>query len=65
MSGKKKNGRNDPCTCGSGVKYKKCCFMKPVQGCVRYYPRRSRGDKRGLFALLALGAAMGTSRLYD
>jgi uncharacterized protein YecA (UPF0149 family) len=18
-------GRNDPCTCGSGVKYKKCC----------------------------------------
>ncbi len=19
-------GRNDPCPCGSGVKYKKCCF---------------------------------------
>lgn len=22
---KKKIGRNDPCSCGSGVKYKKCC----------------------------------------
>jgi preprotein translocase subunit SecA len=21
----KKIGRNDPCTCGSGKKYKKCC----------------------------------------
>lgn len=23
-----KVGRNDPCPCGSGKKYKKCCFMK-------------------------------------
>ncbi len=23
-------GRNDPCTCGSGLKYKKCCADKPV-----------------------------------
>ena len=22
---KKKPGRNDPCPCGSGLKYKKCC----------------------------------------
>ncbi len=22
-------GRNDPCPCGSGQKYKKCCMMKP------------------------------------
>ena len=21
-------GRNDPCFCGSGVKYKKCCWKK-------------------------------------
>lgn len=21
-------GRNDPCHCGSGKKYKKCCFPK-------------------------------------
>ncbi len=24
---KKKMGRNDPCPCGSGKKYKKCCGM--------------------------------------
>lgn len=24
-----KTGRNDPCLCGSGKKYKKCCFGKP------------------------------------
>ncbi|MBN2570249.1 MAG: SEC-C domain-containing protein, partial [Deltaproteobacteria bacterium] len=23
--GKIKIGRNDPCPCGSGLKYKKCC----------------------------------------
>lgn len=22
----KKPNRNDPCYCGSGIKYKKCCF---------------------------------------
>ena len=25
-----KIGRNDPCSCGSGKKYKKCCLDKPV-----------------------------------
>ena len=25
-----KVGRNDPCPCGSGKKYKKCCIDKPV-----------------------------------
>ena len=24
----KKVGRNDPCPCGSGKKYKKCCLAK-------------------------------------
>jgi preprotein translocase subunit SecA len=23
-----KIGRNDPCYCGSGKKYKKCCYLK-------------------------------------
>ena len=23
-------GRNDPCPCGSGRKYKKCCLEAPV-----------------------------------
>lgn len=25
-------GRNDPCSCGSGRKFKKCCLLKPPQG---------------------------------
>lgn len=28
----KKIGRNDPCPCGSGKKYKKCCGLNPSQG---------------------------------
>jgi preprotein translocase subunit SecA len=27
----KKVGRNDPCPCGSGKKYKKCCLLKESQ----------------------------------
>ena len=27
VSAQKKVGRNDPCPCGSGKKYKKCCGM--------------------------------------
>jgi preprotein translocase subunit SecA len=27
-----KVGRNDPCPCGSGKKYKKCCLIKDTQG---------------------------------
>ena len=26
-----KTGRNDPCPCGSGIKYKKCCLGKDLQ----------------------------------
>ncbi|MFE4709498.1 YecA family protein [Paenibacillus sp. NPDC056722] len=29
MSTAKKIERNDPCSCGSGIKYKKCCLNKP------------------------------------
>lgn len=28
---KKKTARNDPCPCGSGIKYKKCCLHKEEQ----------------------------------
>ena len=28
---KQKVGRNDPCPCGSGKKYKKCCGLKEEQ----------------------------------
>ena len=28
MRNEKRVGRNDPCPCGSGKKYKRCCFPK-------------------------------------
>ena len=28
LVGAPKIGRNDPCSCGSGKKYKKCCVLK-------------------------------------
>jgi uncharacterized protein YecA (UPF0149 family) len=28
LKDKMKIGRNDPCPCGSGKKYKKCCLLK-------------------------------------
>lgn len=27
-----KAGRNDPCPCGSGKKYKQCCLLKKAPG---------------------------------
>lgn len=32
----KKIGRNDPCPCGSGLKYKKCCLHKETQTPIDY-----------------------------
>lgn len=31
-------GRNQPCPCGSGKKYKKCCMLKPQEG------KKTKGD---------------------
>lgn len=35
-----KLGRNDPCPCGSGKKYKKCCLDKQAQPSQALYYRR-------------------------
>lgn len=32
-----KVGRNDPCPCGSGKKYKSCCFAKEQPGAKRKF----------------------------
>ena len=32
MSKKARVGRNDPCPCGSGKKYKNCCLDKDLNG---------------------------------
>jgi hypothetical protein len=29
-AGRHQPGRNDPCPCGSGAKYKKCCLQRPL-----------------------------------
>ena len=48
-------GRNDPCSCGSGKKYKKCCELKQ---------QKSRGNTLMLILvslLMAAGVATGIS----
>jgi hypothetical protein len=40
-------GRNDPCPCGSGKKYKRCCLAKDEA-----VPRFSRADRPAAFARL-------------
>ena len=32
-----KTGRNDPCPCGSGLKYKKCCLGKDKDGAIKFH----------------------------
>ncbi len=34
-------GRNDPCNCGSGKKYKRCCLRKD-QGAISRFLRKLR-----------------------
>jgi methionyl aminopeptidase len=52
-----KVGRNDPCPCGSGLKYKKCCLNKDIQDSKRtkesYYQKyrirlKNRDDIEGI-----------------
>ncbi|NLV25110.1 MAG: DUF2384 domain-containing protein [Deltaproteobacteria bacterium] len=46
-------GRNDPCPCGSGKKYKKCCLQATEQApsLALYYQRLSRAHDRLINAL--------------
>ena len=37
-----KVGRNDPCPCGSGLKYKKCCMAKGVSPRAQIHPQMPR-----------------------
>ena len=37
-----KIGRNDPCPCGSGKKFKKCCASKPDQLAQRHHPDKPK-----------------------
>ena len=44
----KQPGRNDPCPCGSGRKYKYCCLVKAEAA-----PRFTHADRLSAFAKLA------------
>jgi len=48
----KKIGRNDPCPCGSGKKYKKCCLKKGTL--IQKYPHRKNSLHIGIYALMRI-----------
>lgn len=48
----KKIGRNDPCSCGSGKKYKNCCMKKEQeQTAAKYTPAGKRKFKAKLITI--------------
>lgn len=53
-------GRNDPCPCGSGKKYKKCCGLKEQAD------QKSKAMRRGSLFPTALSGASGdlTKKLF-
>lgn len=55
-------GRNDPCPCGSGKKYKKCCLARD-EALVRRsaVPRQARTDERAERASSITGDASGAA----
>jgi tetratricopeptide (TPR) repeat protein len=48
----KKIGRNDPCPCGSGKKYKKCCLKKDTL--IQKYPHRKNSLHIGIYTLIRI-----------
>jgi len=57
-----KSSRNDPCPCGSGKKYKKCCLARD-EALVRQsaVPRQTRTDERAEPASSVTGDASGAA----
>jgi len=49
MSSDSAMGRNSPCPCGSGKKYKKCCLSKDEKTEIKSHatPAPSRNDQKG------------------
>jgi len=59
-----KVGRNEPCPCGSGKKYKKCCFGQPLYirtlNEAKATQRKGRsGRQQMMVALACMLGAMG------
>jgi len=55
--------RNKPCPCGSGKKYKKCCYSKDVeeQNAKRYPERKPMTDEERKKFNLRMAAYMGVA----
>lgn len=53
----KKAGRNDPCPCGSGKKYKSCCWGKELP--------ESDLTKKPLFGRVQGAAASSTKKVFS
>jgi uncharacterized protein YchJ len=59
-----KTGRNDPCPCGSGKKYKKCCLpMHEAEQRQRAADQQAERDKRGAEHRASLRAARAAHAL--
>ena len=56
--GTERASRNQPCPCGSGLKYKACCRVKDLEGGVHPLPDRAPA----LYAMLATYAQRGPNR---
>src|SRR4051812_13585756 len=48
-----KTGRNDPCPCGSGKKYKKCCLPKEELSAAAVRESMARGRETGFATSMA------------
>lgn len=57
VAGRQKLGRNDPCFCGSGKKYKKCCMNSPAEDTAPIAPVQSREGPAKAAPLELSGAA--------
>lgn len=61
---KKKIGRNDPCPCGSGKKYKHCCLNKPEQNIEDEIIESEQEQRKCLEDYPELGAQRQEGRIY-
>jgi hypothetical protein len=50
----KKLGRNDPCLCGSGMKYKHCCLLRETSQAQAPHRRTPNDEEQGI-ALIRQG----------
>jgi len=57
-----KLGRNDPCHCGSGKKYKKCCLWADQHPEPEEPEPRTKGSKMQAQMLMALTASFETQQ---